>query len=63
MTASAPGRKVPSGRERPLQEEGVGRRGVHRFISSGDVERFRDLGARLLGPELVAAERAPWSDA
>lgn len=40
-----------------------GRRGVHRFISSGDVERFRDLGARLLGPELVAAERAPWSDA
>lgn len=38
-----------------------GRVGRHTFVSSGDVERFRDLGARLLGPELVAAERAPWS--
>lgn len=38
-----------------------GRTGTHRFVSSGDVERFRDLGARLLGPELAAAERAPWS--
>lgn len=38
-----------------------GRIGTHRFVSSGDVERFRDLGVRLLGPELVAAERAPWS--
>ncbi len=28
----------------------------HRFLSSGDVEWFRALGRRLLGPELVAAE-------
>ena len=33
------------------------RRGEHRFLSSGDVETFRDLGSRLLGPELDAAEQ------
>jgi glutamate racemase len=32
---------------------GVGR---HRFVSSGDVELFRELGARLLGPELDHTE-------
>jgi len=26
--------------------------GEHRFLSSGDIETFRELGARLLGPEL-----------
>lgn len=36
------------------------RRGSHRFISSGDVHRFQELGARLLGPELDTAEQAPW---
>ena len=35
--------------------EGVGR---HRFVSSGDVETFRELGAQLLGPELDHTE--PW---
>ncbi|WP_421119239.1 glutamate racemase [Aquihabitans daechungensis] len=44
-----------------LVAAGSGRIGTHRFVSSGDVDRFRDLGARLLGPELAAAERAPWS--
>jgi len=34
------------------------RQGRHRFLSSGDVDMFRELGARLLGPELDAAE--PW---
>jgi glutamate racemase len=34
------------------------RPGRRRFLSSGDVDVFRDLGARLLGPELDAA--APW---
>jgi glutamate racemase len=29
--------------------------GVHRFLSSGDVAWFADLGRRLLGPELAAA--------
>ena len=33
--------------------------GHHRFLSSGDVEVFRELGERLLGPELAAAEA--WS--
>lgn len=32
--------------------------GRHRFLSSGDVEVFRELGRSLLGPELDAAE--PW---
>ena len=32
--------------------------GAHRFLSSGDIEVFRDLGARLLGPELN--HTAPW---
>lgn len=32
-------------------------RGRARFLSSGDVDVFRDLGARLLGPELDAADR------
>ncbi len=30
----------------------------HRFLSSGDIEVFRDLGARLLGPELD--HTTPW---
>ncbi len=32
--------------------------GSHRFLSSGDVEMFRELGGRLLGAELASAE--PW---
>jgi glutamate racemase len=37
--------------------EGPGR---HRFLSSGDVGWFRDLGSRLLGPELSHAEALSW---
>lgn len=33
--------------------------GSHRFVSSGDVELFRELGSELLGPELDHTER--WS--
>lgn len=33
--------------------------GTHRFLSSGDISWFADLGGRLLGPELAAADR--WS--
>jgi glutamate racemase len=33
--------------------------GTRRFLSSGDVDVFRDLGARLLGPELDRTERWP----
>jgi len=47
-----------------LEETGLGRRtggkGAHRFISSGDVGRFRELGARLLGPELDEVEAWTW---
>ena len=33
--------------------------GSHRFLSSGDIEWFRELGGRLLGPELDHTERWP----
>ncbi len=33
--------------------------GQHRFLSSGDIDVFRELGGRLLGPELAATERWP----
>jgi glutamate racemase len=36
------------------------RPGRHRFLSSGDVGAFTDLGRRLLGPELSAAEAVAW---
>jgi glutamate racemase len=32
--------------------------GRHRFLSSGDIDTFRELGSRLLGPELAHTE--PW---
>ena len=35
----------------------AGRAGLHRFVSSGDVELFRELGSQLLGPELDHTER------
>jgi len=33
------------------------RTGQHRFVSSGDVDLFRELGSQLLGPELEHTER------
>jgi glutamate racemase len=50
-----------------LEETGLGRRsgpgegkGRHRFVSSGDVEHFKELGSRLLGAELAGAEGWTW---
>jgi glutamate racemase len=37
-----------------------GGKGSHRFVSSGDVEVFKSLGSRLLGPELEEAEGWTW---
>ena len=34
--------------------------GTHRFLSSGDVQWFEEIGRRLLGPELVRAEALSW---
>jgi glutamate racemase len=42
----------------PEVREG-GRR--HRWLSSGDVRVFRELGRRLLGPELDHAQAVPWA--
>jgi glutamate racemase len=46
-----------------LAELGLLRRdgaaGRHRFLSSGDIDVFRELGGRLLGPELEHTERWP----
>lgn len=33
------------------------RRGRHRFMTSGDIKAFTEVGSRLLGPELIGAER------
>jgi glutamate racemase len=38
----------------------AGRPSRHRWISSGDVAWFRELGQRLLGPELDHAEAIAW---
>jgi glutamate racemase len=38
-----------------VDDDGVG---VHRFLSSGDIDAFRELGGRLLGPELN--HTVPW---
>jgi glutamate racemase len=42
---------------RAAAPEGVG---THRFVSSGDVDWFRSLGRRLLGPELDHVEAIEW---
>jgi glutamate racemase len=39
---------------------GDDRPGVHRFLSSGDVGRFLDLGRQLLGPELAEVGAITW---
>jgi glutamate racemase len=50
---------------RLLEDHGLSRAvsasATHRFLSSGDVEWFQELGRRLLGPELVTAEPVSFS--
>ena len=40
-----------------LRHPDPARRGRHRFVTSGDIRAFTDLGSRLLGPELIDAAR------
>jgi glutamate racemase len=49
---------APGPPDRPQAPEGERR---HRWLSSGDVRVFRELGRRLLGPELDHAEAVPWA--
>jgi len=44
-----------------VARRGAGRPARHRFLSSGDVAWFRELGGRLLGPELADAEGVTWA--
>ncbi|HVF75602.1 MAG TPA: glutamate racemase [Acidimicrobiales bacterium] len=48
-----------------LDDTGLGTRtagkGQHRWVSSGDVEWFRSLGAQLFGPELADVEAWSWA--
>ncbi|MEA3056314.1 MAG: glutamate racemase [Actinomycetota bacterium] len=37
------------------------RRGAHRWLSSGDVGWFREMGRRLLGPEIDTVEAVRWA--
>lgn len=39
-----------------LRHDDPTRQGNHRFITSGDIRAFTELGSRLLGPELIDAE-------
>jgi glutamate racemase len=34
---------------------------VHRFLTSGSVDTFRELGARFLGPEVETVEAWEWA--
>jgi glutamate racemase len=49
---------APEPLHQPQVREGERR---HRWLSSGDVRVFRELGRRLLGPELDHAEAVPWA--
>jgi glutamate racemase len=53
-TAFAVRRTLGSGRD-------DARPGVHRFITSGDPDVFRTLGARFLGPEVDSVEAWQWT--
>lgn len=44
-------------RESDLAHPETEERGTQQFVSSGDIRSFVDVGSRLLGPELVEAER------
>jgi glutamate racemase len=48
------------GADPPATVDHPTRPGRHRFLSSGDVETFRRLGRRLLGPELDHVEPVSW---
>ena len=37
------------------------RQGVHRWLSSGDCAWFREMGRRLLGPEIDTVEAVTWA--
>ncbi|NNE73092.1 MAG: glutamate racemase [Acidimicrobiales bacterium] len=43
-----------------LAGDGAGGGPSYRFLSSGDVAWFEELGRRLLGPELLQAQACPW---
>ncbi|MFM2070405.1 MAG: glutamate racemase [Actinomycetota bacterium] len=47
---------VEYGLQRPTLSGSTAAIGTHRFLSSGDVDRFTELGRQLLGPELTSAE-------
>lgn len=51
----------PGGADLRIGRNASPARGRHRFLSSGDVEWFRELGGRLLGPELTEVEGVVWS--
>ena len=52
--------RPPARRRHHRVARAAGRVGTHRFLSSGDPDRFVELGFRLLGPELASAERIAW---
>lgn len=51
---------IETGLARPPRGRGSQDAAVHRWLSSGDVATFAELGRRLLGPELAGAEAITW---
>ena len=49
-----------SGSSRVAPLSGAPRGATHRWFSSGDVDWFRELGRRLLGPEIDTVEPVTW---
>lgn len=54
--------EAPGGDEVHVGRRSKGKPARHRFLSSGDVAWFRELGGRLLGPELVEVEAVAWPE-
>lgn len=53
---------APGGETVQVGRRSSGKPARHRFLSSGDVGWFRELGGRLLGPELVEVEAVTWPE-
>lgn len=61
LPAAASGRPPRDASRHPPRPSGAPGPYRHRWLSSGDVRVFRELGRRLLGPELDHAEAVPWA--
>jgi glutamate racemase len=52
---------IETGLARAPRRDGSQHKAVHRWLSSGDIASFAELGRRFLGPELAGAEAITWA--